>query len=54
MEDKLLKNLRTYNWICNDCKKKGEYTKFEWQDVVLRCPYCRSMNIDSKLNRQGK
>ena len=39
--------LQEYAWRCSSCGKEGNYRKPEWVDVVLRCPYCRSMDIES-------
>jgi DNA-directed RNA polymerase subunit RPC12/RpoP len=47
-KEKLLKNICSYHWKCATCGKEGDYYKFEWDiDVVLRCPYCRGMDIES-------
>ena len=43
-----------YHWVCDECKKDGYYEVYDFENVVLRCPYCRGLDISTtKLNIIG-
>jgi Fe2+ or Zn2+ uptake regulation protein len=44
-----------YHWVCDECGKDGEFEHYEWETVVVRCPYCRGLNITTtKVKVKGK